>query len=145
MSAWLGVHEVMAAFDRVVAEAAAEAEAIVVESAAVVEAAAKANFEGAHRRGDPHVGGDKPNVVTGTLRRSIRHDRPEHVGLAEVVTRVYPSTVYARRVELGFTGTDSAGRSYSQPPYPYFTPAVEDNYERLEAIARAHWSRLSRR
>lgn len=32
---------------------------------------------------------------------------------------------YARRIELGFTGTDSLGRNYNQPPYPYFYKGID--------------------
>lgn len=31
---------------------------------------------------------------------------------------------YARRLELGFVGTDSLGRHYSDPPKPYLRPAA---------------------
>lgn len=31
-----------------------------------------------------------------------------------------------RRLEMGFVGTDSLGRRYSQPPYPHFGPALDE-------------------
>jgi hypothetical protein len=31
----------------------------------------------------------------------------------------------ANRLERGFVGTDSIGRTYDQPPYPHHGPAVD--------------------
>jgi hypothetical protein len=31
---------------------------------------------------------------------------------------------YGRRLEFGFTGTDSLGRNYAQPPFPHVQPAL---------------------
>lgn len=36
---------------------------------------------------------------------------------------------YARRVELGFIGTDSLGRHYHQPPFPYMRPARDNKQD----------------
>jgi hypothetical protein len=139
-----GLHELEHAFDKVIAEAAAVAQVIVAESAATVEAAAKANFQGSHAKGQPHVGGDKPNVVTGTARRSIRHEPVRSDGLAGAHTRVGPTVSYFRRLELGFSGVDSLGRRYDQPGYPSFEPAVKSTKDPLEQIARTHWTRATR-
>lgn len=38
---------------------------------------------------------------------------------------------YARRIELGFVGTDSLGRKYNQKPRPYLRPALEKNRKRI--------------
>jgi hypothetical protein len=40
---------------------------------------------------------------------------------------------YARRLELGFIGTDSLGRHYHQPPFPYMRPARDNKQD--EALA----------
>lgn len=43
--------------------------------------------------------------------------------------RIFPDgekAPYARRVERGFHGTDSIGRHYDQPAYPYLAPGWED-------------------
>lgn len=136
-----GIGDVEKAFDRIIAKASATSREIVRESAILVESATKGNFEGSHAKGEPHVGGDKPNVVTGTLRRSIRHDPIAPDGLTGAFTLVGPSVVYARRVELGFTGTDSKGRRYSQPPHAYFAPGVRDKQDEMHEIARDRWSR----
>lgn len=45
----------------------------------------------------------------------------------ETVTSVLVGThaPYAARVEFGFTGRDSMGRMYHQPPNPWFRPAIK--------------------
>lgn len=111
---------------------------IVRDSAALLEREAKRNFIGSHRPGSPHVGGDKPNVVTGTLRRSI-HSTPVHrTGLGAWAATVGPSTVYARRVELGYPGGPGRGRQATRA-FPYFKPAAATTRERMYAIAVTHW------
>lgn len=144
--AWDGLKAVEAAFTKVSADADAAARSIVAKSAAVVEAAAKANFEGAHKKGEPHVGGSKPNVVTGTLRRGIRADPVVRYGLAEYGTRVAPRVIYARRVELGYPGGGKgSGRGHGRTsPHPFFDPAVKDTKPKLEALAAAEWARFLR-
>lgn len=107
----------------------------VVFLAATLEAEAKRNFEGAHRKGQPRVPNSsmRPNIVTGTLRRSIRSSALMHWERGGWVKEVGPSTVYGRRVELGFTGTDARGRKYNQPAYPYFGPAAKHVREMAES------------
>ena len=70
----------------------------------------------AHRDGGP-------GVVTGRLRNSIVVTSQGRYGLHGWQVTVAPTVIYSRRLELGFNGTDSIGRRYQQPPYPYFTPA----------------------
>lgn len=122
---WTGLNEVYAAIDRVSTQADTAAKAIVTQGAAAVEAAIKSHFSGSHAKGQPHVGGSEPNVVTGTLRRSIRADPVAQVGAGEFGTKVGPRTVYARRVELGYRGTGG---------YPYTHPGYADAMPKLEAI-----------
>lgn len=135
-----GLPELRAAFTRLSAGADATALSIVTKAAANVEAKAKANFEGAHRRGEPHVGPSPgpPNIVTGTLRRSITHDRISRTGPYSYGTRVGPTTIYARRVELG--GTDSRGRTTR--PFPYFEPAVRAAQAEFAGLVTAEWARF---
>ena len=130
---WEGIRGFGEAMDRIAEQAAEASKEIVARSAAVVEAAAKANFEGAHKKGQPHVGGDRPNVVTGTLRRSIRSTPIVQVGRGAYSTTVGPSTVYARRVELGYRGSRA---------YPYFSPAARKVQPQLEAIAAETWRKF---
>lgn len=65
---------------------------------------------------------------TGTLRRDIR---PEIVEDGVVV--VGTSVPYARRIEFGFIGKDSRGRSYHQAARPFLRPAYDE--KKNEAIA----------
>ena len=110
---WSGVTEFAAALDRVATRTQVETRAAIAEMAAELEKKAKENASG--RPG--------PNVVTGTLRRSIKHDPITPWGLGGWQTKVGPTVIYGRRVELGFHGADSIGRRYNAPGYPYFEPA----------------------
>lgn len=57
---------------------------------------------------------------TGTYRRSLH---PLSESPTEV--RVGTDLVYARRLEYGFSGTDSLGRTYNQPPGGYARRAAD--------------------
>ncbi len=73
--------------------------------------------------------GDDP-AHAGRLRDSIGHS-----GIIE--TSEGPSIIigtdqpYGRRVELGFEGTDSAGRTYHQQPQPYIEPVLDELLDQL--------------
>lgn len=69
---------------------------------------------------DPGTG---PAVVSGRLRKSIVITSQGPTGRWGWEATVAPTVVYARRIELGFSGTDSRGRNYNQPAYPYFGTA----------------------
>lgn len=60
-----------------------------------------------------------PNVQTGAYRDSwyVVAD-----GNQRIVTTDAPQ---ARRLELGFSGVDSLGRVYDQPPFPHVRPAAD--------------------
>lgn len=63
-----------------------------------------------------------PNVITGAYRNSWR---PEMRGLPHgALCTIGTDLPYGRRLEFGFTGTDSLGRSYNQPPFPHVQPAL---------------------
>ncbi len=69
-------------------------------------------------------------MVSGTLYRSIILDVDKKklvgkVGIMKGSEKADEALVYAPRVEFGFTGTDSKGRHYNQPPYPFLFPAAE--------------------
>ncbi len=136
-----GVTEFSAAIDRLILRANAAAIEAVTTGAALIERNAKSNFEGNHKKGQPHVGGSKPNVVTGTLRRSIHSEPVEQLSVGRYQAKVGPSVIYGRRIELGFRGSDSLGRNYRQPPYPYFGPAVEAAQPLLDGIFTRAWAR----
>jgi len=65
-----------------------------------------------------------PNAPTGDYRRSW--------GLEFFPSAKSPSVLVGtnkpqgRRLEYGFTGADSLGRVYNQPPYPHVAPAFDE-------------------
>lgn len=129
---WSGFGDVRAAFVRIGAGVDQAAKANMTEATAFLIKEAMANFEGAHKKGQPHVGGDKPNVVTGNLRRSIMADGVHHTGMGSYETTVGPTMKYGRRVELGLAPTGA---------YPYFGPAAAKTRTIMSAIATANWAR----
>lgn len=63
-------------------------------------------------------------VKRGTLRRSIHMEGPVTEGTS-AYAKVFPSVIYARRIELGFMNMrDSLGRLFHQRAHPYFKPGV---------------------
>lgn len=135
----LGLAEFEAALRRVAFQAGEAARIAVAKTAAEVEAEAKKNFDGAHRRGEPHVGGEKPNVVTGNLRRSIRTDPIKMYALGDYGTVVAPRAIYGRRVELGYPGGGSGPGHQKTRAFPYFVPAAQHGGARLHDHAAEQW------
>lgn len=73
-----------------------------------------------------------PNVITGAYRASWQVQvRGAGVGAIGTVGTNAPQ---ARRLEFGFYGTDSLGRTYAQPPFAHVGPAV---HEREAAYPKA--------
>jgi len=132
---WLGMPELFKSLEKVATEADAASRTIVTKSAALVTRAAQDNFEGAHKKGQPHVGGDKPNIVSGDLRRSIRADPVTRLGLSEYATKVGPRVVYGRAVELGYM---------TRRAFPYFDPAVTKVTPELNELATEIWGEFLR-
>lgn len=137
----LGLREFLAALDKAEAGAGAASRAAVALTAAEVEAEAKKNFQGSHGKGQPHTGGDKPNVVTGTLRRSIQADPITRMGLAEYGTSIGPRAVYGRRVELGWPHSDGTRGHGVTRPFPYFTEPAKKAGDSLRVHAAEQWNR----
>lgn len=81
-----------------------------------------------------------PKVVSGTLRRSVKVLSIERLSFGRWESRTAPTTVYGRRIELGFHGADSLGRIYNQPGYPYVQPGISDAQPVLVGIYRMAWS-----
>jgi len=76
-----------------------------------------------------------PNVVTGDYRRSITLRVGS--GGSNFSAAVGTNNPQGRRLEFGFHGTDSRGRTYAQPPYPHFGPAFSFlSPQFLEALRR---------
>jgi hypothetical protein len=139
--AWSGIsrlHAEMTALDR--AADAGTRETLTVLGALTTHEAQN-NFSGSHAKGQPHTGGDKPNVVTGYLRRSITMKPVIPVGPGLYETEVGIGAKYGRRVENGFTGSDSIGRKYNQPAFPFFDPAVKKTLDKAEETAAAIYAK----
>ncbi|KPI31339.1 hypothetical protein OV320_2555 [Actinobacteria bacterium OV320] len=64
-----------------------------------------------------------PNVITGAYRSSWRAEtrRLPYGAMCTLGT----DAPQGRRLEWGFTGTDSLGRYYDQPPFPHVEPAID--------------------
>lgn len=114
---------------------------IVSEGLAVVERAAKGNFEGSHPPGFPHVGGSKPNIVTGHLRRGITSTPARRAGVATWEGDVGPTAVYGRRIELGYPGGGTGPGHQRTRAFPYLKPAADDSHKRLQAVATKRWGK----
>jgi hypothetical protein len=64
-----------------------------------------------------------PRAQTGDYRRSI-HSRTR-ISAAGTTAVVETNAPQGWRLEKGFTGTDSLGRVYDQPPFEHFEPAFK--------------------
>lgn len=115
--------------EKAIAKVEAQTLAFVTQGALVIEAETKSKMDG--RPG--------PNVVTGTLRRSEVVTSVEPIGPGTYEARIGPTAIYGRRIELGFVGTDSLGRVYNQPAYPYVKPGLRASRSKIEALAATFW------
>lgn len=61
--------------------------------------------------------------VSGTLSRSITIE--VEVSGTKILVRIGTNLSYALRIEFGFKGTDSLGRSFNQAAQPYMRPAFD--------------------
>lgn len=84
---------------------------------------------------NPSQEGEPPHKVSADLQRSIIEDVADEKD--SVVGRVGSSSVYAPRLEFGFRGTDSLGRSIAQGPRPFMRPGLFNNLEKVRAILGA--------
>ena len=132
----LGVPELIAALDKMVVAATAANLRIINRSEAVVNANIKKQFTGAHQRGKPTTSspGSPPDVVTGTLRRSVTSTTPVLHGFMATGS-VYPSAVYARIQELGGRGL---------PARPYTAPGGQSSLPAIQQIALEEWGQAVR-
>lgn len=81
----------------------------------------------------PSRGGEPPHKVTGNLQVHI-HAIPAVLEEGAIIAGMgvpMEQVPYARRLELGFVGTDSKGRHYNDPPRPYLRPAAHTVAERV--------------
>ena len=162
-----GVHEFEGAIDKMTAAAARRSREIVVEGGAIIAKNAKNEFSTAvvnTKTGDTrtlaaggkrlkgerilnvgnHVSGSRPHNRSGALARSIRMVKVEDLGEGRWSSQTGPSIVYARRIELGFSGADSLGRNYSQPAFPYLRPGFEKSGPELRELYRRKWGEALR-
>lgn len=126
------------------------------QSGRLLQADARANFQGTHAKGWHHLGGDKPNVVSGDLQASIRFLTPTtKEGPAKYSNRSGPTMVYSRTIELGGHITPVAAKylswfdaqmgvqrfrkSVDIPPRPYFSPARFSLEPKMSAIFYRSW------
>lgn len=65
-----------------------------------------------------------PNAPTGDYRRSWAHNVTSENGTTTSTNGT--NKPQARRLEFGFSGADSLGRVYDQPPYPHVGPAFDE-------------------
>jgi hypothetical protein len=157
-----GVREFDDAMERLIKNAEFKAREIVVEGGAIIAKNAKSEFStavvdtktgstrvlasgGKRLKGERilkkgnHVSGSKPHNRTGALARSVRMVKVEELSFGRWMSQTGPTLVYSRRVELGFTGTDSLGRQYAQPPFPYMQPGFEKSAGELRELYVRKW------
>jgi hypothetical protein len=82
---------------------------------------------------NPSAPGEPPKKVTGQLQRTVT-SRVTKDKDGNVVGLVGSNVPYEPRLELGFSGTDSLGRTYHQLPRPAFRPALEMQKSRIRQI-----------
>lgn len=65
-----------------------------------------------------------PRSITGDYRRSWQNVYSG--GAGQYSSQTGTNAVQARRLEYGFHGMDSIGRTYNQPPFPHARPAFDE-------------------
>jgi len=91
------------------------------EAGALVAARARALVSSPSSPSPP---GAPPARVSGALQASIGHAVEQGEEGPRAV--VFAATPYARRLELGFFGTDTLGRRYTQAPRPFLRRALQE-------------------
>jgi hypothetical protein len=135
---WVGEEQLKAAFLKLLKEVDSASRLIVVKGASMVERQAKANVgPESHGKNEPRIGVAHPNVVTGYLRYSIRSDTAQRLGPGFYGIVVAPRAIYARRVELGYSGKKGKSRGY-----PFFIPAVTKVKPELEKMSQETWGKV---
>ena len=126
-----GVPGFEASIDALIAAAQEAARTAVMTGAHLIEAQAKQSMNG-----------PGPQVRTGTLRRSINVIDTTTLGAGSYQARIAPTVIYGRRMELGYHGTDSLGRSYQNPgqkAYPYLSTGLNRSLPLLQGVFAAAW------
>ena len=83
---------------------------------------------------NPSLPGEPPKKVSARLFQSVATDKRESA--VEITGVVGTNADYARRLELGFTGTDKLGRVIDQAPRPFLRPALAASRATIEKILK---------
>jgi hypothetical protein len=133
---WEGISELEAALKKVAADADLASKTIVSKSSAVIVAKARSNFSGTRKRVAHHYvprghtgGGYRPNVITGSLRRSIVADPITRYGTSSYGTIIAPRMIYSRRVEL-------------DDRYVFFGTVEMQTASEVQDIAASTWAKF---
>lgn len=131
-----GVKELQATFEQLGKEISNILEDATAAGSMVVVAAAQENSA---------KGGDEfPHRVTGNLFRNIAEVSPAVIKKTDerCEMAVGSSMEYARRLEYGFSDTDSLGRKYNQPPRPFLRPALDENEAEVEEAIKLRFQKM---
>ena len=113
--------------------------AMIVRLRAASKVAAMKGILVIQNAGMQRSGGLTFEKVTGTTKRSW-HAEPINVG-GMFGAQTGPTTVYARRLELGFYNmTDSLGRHYYQRAKPFVRPAFLEALPEAKAVINATYA-----
>lgn len=149
-----GVSSLIAAIEAIKPRIDAATRAATKETGNRLQTDARANFSGSHAPGWHHVGGDKPNTVSGHLQQSIMFLRPvTQTAPGRYTTKIGPTAIYSRVIELGDTihgnpllawwdAQEARWQRRHQvtvPPRPFFTPARMSLAPKMESIFYAAW------
>lgn len=126
---WEGVSEFKAAIDRQIAAMDVANREIVTRGGHIIEAHTK-----------ERMSGDWPNVVSGTLRRSVMVRNIVPLGVGRWSSETAPAVIYGRRIELGFHGTDSKGRHYNQEGRFPLRDGLADSMAELDLLRKELWA-----
>lgn len=134
-----GLEELLRNFERldkamrgVTAERALIAGALVVQN----DAKRKAPYLTGTLRRSIHIGGHT-DLAGNFAGKDIGHGKLD--GLKTTVL-IGTDLEYAARQEFGFSGADSLGRHYHQPPHPYLRPALDTNEDKItHDVSLAAW------
>jgi hypothetical protein len=135
MTQWQGEDQLKKALDALLLRIDGASKQIVAQGSALAISAAQRNFEGTHKKGEPHIGGSLPNIVTGDLRRSITADPMRRYATASYGLKLGPRMIYARSVEFGYNGSRG---------YPYFTPAIRQVTPAINQTAQRLWAQATK-
>lgn len=83
-----------------------------------------------------------PRTITGDYRRSWQNQFSGGGGSYRSETGT--NAPQAKRLEFGFHGMDSIGRSYSQPPYAHARPAFDEIVPQFEQGGQALLGELAK-